>query len=636
MKINVGVAALFLTAIAVMTSPSLLGQASVSENEPASVYVDASQGSDANPGTASQPLKTVSAGAQKAMSNVAQGVGTRVMINPGVYREYVKITPRGRTGAAVTFQAAQPGTAIIAGSDVMTGWGSNGGGVYSHSWPYSFGCSTPSGLPAGTTAIALRQEMVFVDGNLLTQVLSRSAMRAGTFYVDTSGKQVYIWGSTGADPNVSTVEVSARIHTMDVDSVPNLVIRGLVFRHGAPCINDDSVNVNSSNNVLIDSSDFEWNNFGGFGFHGSTNLTLQNSVAAHNGGNGFQSWKDKNVLVQFVESDNNNWRGAMGNMYDYGMGGFKFMLTHGATVTQYFAYNNQAQGLWFDTDNKNITISNATLIGNKVANLQIELNIGPVSVTNSTLCYGDVGVNLINSTYLSLAGNTLYGNGGSTAHTQPQFYLEGKQGGRHFTDWETGQYHNVISSNISFSQNVFEDNGAHQYVFGTYMTGSDWTPFANTFSSNNNSWYDAATADAFSMPGKHIDLAGWKAATGQDSASLWSAPSTVTSTCAASAPTMSELHLSAEGKNYATSQGQATIDLSVKAPARSAVTLETGQLPSGVTASIHSPAAMDGHPAVTVRASPKAASQVVPLTIYARSGRQLRAVTVNVAINPEL
>lgn len=633
MTIRTGIAALFVAATLV-AAPSSFAQANVVENEPASIYVDANQGSDSNPGTISQPLKTVSAGEQKAMSNIAQGIGTRVMINPGIYREYVKVTPRGSTGAPVTFQATQPGTAIIAGSDVMTGWGSDGNGVYSHSWPYHFGCSTPGHLPSGTTAIALRQEMVFVNGNLLTQVLSRSAMQAGTFYVDTGRQQVYIWETSGADPNRSTVEVSARVHTMDIDSVPNLVIRGLVFRHGAPCVNDDSVNVNSSNNVLIDNADFEWNNFGGFGFHGSNNLTLQNSVAAHNGGNGLQSWKNKNLLVQFVESDYNNWRGAMGNMYDYGMGGFKFMMTHGATVKQYFAYHNQAQGLWFDTDNKNIAVSNATLIGNKVANLQVELNIGPVSVSNSTLCYGEVGVNLINSTYLSLTGSILYGNGGSSAHTRPQFYLEGKQGGRNFTDWETGQYHNVISSNISFSGDVFEDAGAYQYVFGTYMMGSDWAPFVSTLHSNSNSWYDSATSNAFAMPGKHIDLPGWRGATGQDSASQWSAPATVANTCAASAPNVADFHLSAEGKNYATSRGQATIDLTVKPLGVNTVNLTTGQLPTGVTASINASSTTGGHPTVTVRASPKAVSQTVPLTIYGRSGRQLHTVTVDVAINP--
>jgi hypothetical protein len=316
------------------------------------------------------------------------------------------------------------------------------------------------------------------------------------------------------------------------------------------------------------------------------------------------------------------------------MGGFKFMLTHGATVKQYFAYNNQAQGLWFDTDNKNITVQNATLIGNKVANLQVELNIGPVSVANSTLCYGDVGVNLINSTYLSLTGNVLYGNGGATVHTQPQFYLEGKQGGRSFTDWETGQYHNVISSNLSFSGNVFEDGGANQYVFKTYMMGSDWTPFVNTLRSNNNSWYDASKANAFAMPGKLISLSAWRAATGQDNASQWSAPATVLRTCAVPAPNVADFHLSAEGKNYATAGGQATINLTVRPLGSGTVALETGALPAGVTASVDTPATTGGHPTVTVKASSKAATKTVPLTIYARSGRQLHTVTVNVAINP--
>jgi hypothetical protein len=48
---------------------------------------------------------------------------------------------------------------------------------------------------------------------------------------------------------------------------------------------------------------------------------------------------------------------------------------HGAKVQNHFSYNNQAQGLWFDTDNKDIVIDNATLVGSANAALQIERTI---------------------------------------------------------------------------------------------------------------------------------------------------------------------------------------------------------------------------------------------------------------------
>ena len=65
------------------------------------------------------------------------------------------------------------------------------------------------------------------------------------------------------------------------------------------------------------------------------------------------------------------------------MGGFKLFQTRSTTVQNHYSYNNQAQGLWFDTDNQNITVTNATLVGNATRRSQIERNEGPITVQNS-------------------------------------------------------------------------------------------------------------------------------------------------------------------------------------------------------------------------------------------------------------
>ena len=68
-------------------------------------------------------------------------------------------------------------------------------------------------------------------------------------------------------------------------------------------------------------------------------------------------------LFNYDESDFNNWRGGQGALYNWGMGGTKLMCHGNTTVQNHYAYGNQAQGLWFDTDNKNITVTNATVAG---------------------------------------------------------------------------------------------------------------------------------------------------------------------------------------------------------------------------------------------------------------------------------
>src|SRR5882757_6618198 len=68
-------------------------QATVNEGlETAYIYVDAVKGSDTNSGTQSEPLKTIGAAATLAQTNNQNSIGTRVTINPGTYRESLKLS----------------------------------------------------------------------------------------------------------------------------------------------------------------------------------------------------------------------------------------------------------------------------------------------------------------------------------------------------------------------------------------------------------------------------------------------------------------------------------------------------------------------------------------------------------------
>ena len=83
-------------------------QAIIDESrEKATLYVDAIKGSDSNPGTSQLPLKTVGAAATKAISNNQAGVGTKVIIRAGTYREGITMSFNTKdTTFPITFQAA--------------------------------------------------------------------------------------------------------------------------------------------------------------------------------------------------------------------------------------------------------------------------------------------------------------------------------------------------------------------------------------------------------------------------------------------------------------------------------------------------------------------------------------------------
>jgi hypothetical protein len=624
-------------AVLAIAGPVAHSQANVSENEASVLYVDAQNGSDSNSGASSSPLKTIQAALNKANINNQKGVGTKIIVNAGVYRESVNVDPvSGMTSAALTIEAATNGTAIIAGSEVLSGWSADSqySGAYVANWtPAQSTCALPSGWPA-VQPIALRTEMLFVNNSALTQVLAYSDLKPGTFFVKTTDGTVHVWPPAGIDPSSATVEVAARAKTISVVGRSNIVLRGLVFEHASSCINASGATITSSSNVLVDAIQASWNNWGGLAISGSSNITVQNSIGSYNGGVGFQGTKDQTTLYSNNETDYNNWRGAQATLYDWASGGAKFFQMRTTTVQSHSSYNNQAQGLWFDTDNQNITIDNATLVGSYNGALQLERNEGPITLQNSHLCSSGKGANVLTTEALTVKNNVFFNNGATNKY-EAQFYLAGTAGGFSLTNWQTGQVYNLITSGTVMSGNSFIDGAPGQFVFGTYLSGSDWTDFTSTLKSGNNTWYDSSTSSAFRIVnGKNVDLTGWQTATGADYNSVWAAPASSTaSLCAAPSAAFPDFNVSVDSGAYTMASGRATATVRVNSFNFGAVNLSVSGLPSGVTASFSNPSLTSGYSILTLTASSTSAAQTVPIILWAASGDRVHSATINLTVN---
>lgn len=611
-------------------------QAHVVENQTTLIYVDATSGSDSNSGTISSPFKTIQAAINKANTYNRASVGTKVIINPGVYRESVAIGNNNTTSATLTVQAATTGTAVIAGSDVLTGWTQQSPTVYSTAWTASSGaCSIPSSWPADFAPIGRRTEMVIVDGVPLTQVMSRADLVPGTFFVDATTSTMFVSPSSSTNMATAVVEAARRSQTLSVSGRSNIVLRGLVFRHAANCMNASSAAVNSSNNVLVDQIQANWNNWIGFGVFGSTNVTVQNSVANYNGGLGFSGTKDQATLFNFNESDYNNWRGAQAAYYDWAMGGTKFFQMRTTTVTNHFSYNNLAEGLWFDTDNRDILIDNATLSGNVQAGLQIERNEGPITLQNSLLCYSGQGANVLTSENVTIKNNTFYNNGG-TNKFQGDLYIAGTAGGIIINDWQTHQAYDLFTTKMILTGNSFQDSSSGQFVFGTYLGGSDWTSFWTTLSASNNKWYNSATTNAFRIPnGKTVNLSGWQSAISSDYSSTWAAaPASSAAACAAPSPSFADFSVFVDDRSYTMSSGRAVASVNVRSYGFGPVNLRVSGLPRGVGASFSQQSLVSGTSTLTITSSLAAVAQNVPITLWATSASRVHSVTFYVQVSP--
>jgi hypothetical protein len=632
------VLSIFLAVLAI-TGSRAHSQANVTENQTTYLYVDAQNGSDSNSGSSSAPLKTIQAAVNKADTNNQKKIGTKIIVNPGVYREAVSINPvSNQTSVPLTLQAASTGTAIIAASNVVKNWSADPShaGAYEASFAETQGtCSLPSGWPSSFNVIARHTEMVFVNGVPLTQVMSVGQMLPGTFFQDEANNFLHIWPASGTNIQTAVVEAASRQKTLSITGRSNIVVRGMALRHAANCINTSGATVTSSSNILIDQVQATWNNWGGLSVSGSNNFTVQNSIASHNGGIGLQATKSQYGLFNFNETDYNNWRGAQAAFYDWGMGGFKLFQMRNTTVQNHYSYNNQAQGLWFDTDNKNMTVTNATLVGSEQAALQIERNEGPITIQNSHLASSGSGVNILTSQKVTLKNNTFYNNGATNKY-QAQIFLAGQQNGITIYDWQTGQSYFLTTKDVVLSGNTIVAAASAQNVFGTYLSGADWADFANTLNASNNTWYDPATSNSFKVVnGKLVNLAGWQSAVGTDYTSRWAAPAT-SPAAATAAPKadFADFAVNLDNANYTMSSGKVAATARVSSYGYGTVSLKVTGLPSGVTASISNSNLVSGVAPITLTASSSAVNQTVPITLWAVSGSRVHTITFNVHVVP--
>jgi Cep192 domain 4/HYDIN/CFA65/VesB-like, Ig-like domain/Protein of unknown function (DUF1565) len=526
-----------------LTATLAHAQAQVNESlETASIYVDAVNGNDSNPGTQGAPFQTISKAFSVATTNNYKDIGTLIVVNPGTYRETLNlIATQSTTSLPITVEAATNGTVIISGADVWTGWQAYSGkaGVYSQAWPYQWGECPGDTNPAAPYQedILLRREMIFVNGQLLTQAMSMNQLvYPGMFYVDEANGVVYVYPPNGMDMDTATVEVPTRSIDLNLGGWSNVVFRGLTFQDSNACRSGRAVDVYyGASNVLFDTDVFQWNNAKGLTLDNPvSNVTVENSTAAYNGQTGFGDFQASGILWQNDVTEFNNWRGAMASFYAWGSAGAYFFQEHNGTLTNFTAAYNQTNGIHWDTDNADITAANVIAEGNLESGLFDEKNEGPVTISGSTIAGNNSapgastaggGLMVRNSTNLAVTGTSLFENGAA------QVSVVGQSGGITVTNWETGRVYNLVTGSITLLQNIFEGTSPVQYLLSDgLLTGTDWTTFQSTLISNSNTWWSGENALPFDVPtpsmNTYVDFGGWQNATGQDlSGSSFAQPS---------------------------------------------------------------------------------------------------------------
>lgn len=189
-------------------------------------YHVAIDGSNSNPGTVSQPLRTISYASQLAEP------GDEIVIHEGIYRE--RITPlRGGESETrrIVYRAARNEKVSIKGSEVVTGWKKHSGTVWKVILPNSFfGDYNPftdtiwgdwfndHGRKHHTGEVYMNDRSFFesatLDGVLEPVPVEDAVDREGSiysWYCESDDKNTTIYANFhGSNPNKELVEINVR------------------------------------------------------------------------------------------------------------------------------------------------------------------------------------------------------------------------------------------------------------------------------------------------------------------------------------------------------------------------------------------------------------------------------------------
>lgn len=476
-----------------------------------------------NPGTRTLPFKTINQAVAVALANNINSVATKIAIKAGTYRESISMPMNGHeTSAAIIFEAE--GQVIISGSDIWKGWQRQDNNSYTHSWPYKWGLAAiPAGWEPQVTVrnIVRRREMVFVNGAPLDQVLSYSQMKAGSFCVDENAAQIYITPPDGTNMETAVVEVAVRAPLFRASGKTNLVLRGIIFQHDNSPVDDRAVLISNSSNILVEDCRFRLNNWHGLGFNRSRNLIVRRNLANRNGGAGMTTWKTNKVVFEDNETSYNNRRGVKGEFTGWTVAGMKNLRLHGGIFLKHKSLQNNAHGMWFDTDCEHIIVNKAVIGDNLRMGLYLEANQGPINLQNSIICHNrEYGVLIANSAEVTLDGNVIYGN------AKTQIMVSGLyEASRREKNWETQMEMALLARNGTWLHNAIVGTDASQLLVGTTLSFALWNHFVDSLTSNRNLWFNAQNINVFQLPGgTQVNFRTWRLMNGQDYTSRFADP----------------------------------------------------------------------------------------------------------------
>lgn len=368
------------------------------------LFVDAgaAEGGD---GSADHPFKTIQGGVDRAQA------GDTVTVRKGVYLEQIKLSRGGTADQPLIIRASPIGSVVVDGADPLKGFEEDASHPTTDStkvWvcrayqsPYvpmgnDFNLRT-DWLKEGEVGkqqveLVSRNDMIWLDGRFLDEVDTPEQLRFGTFWVDRDKGGLYLPLIATDRPEDHLIEATERGTLFSSDLGCSFVhLRGFHFTRASGGGGKAVLKIGSytSQGWVAEDDVADWGSWSGIQIYGRNNQVLRN-VAADNGCEGIQGIIHDTVL-DGNSSLRNNWKGIRDT---YESGGGKFTESGNVTIRNHLAAYNRGPGLWFDCNNKKITVEKSRFHDNKYAGIFMEISSGPTAIRENT-CWANQGGGIV-------------------------------------------------------------------------------------------------------------------------------------------------------------------------------------------------------------------------------------------------
>ncbi len=468
-------------------------------------------------GSVSMPFPTISWAVAYGQMLRRHGYAVHVVVSPGVYREAVRVGWAGDDPAPLVIESEVPGEAVVSGADPATMWNPIGDtGIVASPWDEHWGlASIPGGWDGVTVPDGVRRrEAVFVDGQSLGQVLQASELVPGSFLVDESQGQLVVDPPAGVtDLAAHRVEVARRNRALQIHGgARSVAVKGFTFEGTATALEHYMAYVSDGADILIENNTFRHSSWGGLGVCCTDGVTVRDNVAVDNGGNGFDTYRAQNALVEGNRIAENNTRGARFGYTGWSVAGSKHLLLHDALFRDNTYEHNYARGLWFDTDVVDVVVDGDRSCHNGRDGVFIEAVQGPLTIEHSISCNNDgAGVAVGTSGNVVLAHSSLVDN------RSGQLEFTGERL-RTWTDHVTGARVTMGDfANWLLVDNSFVSSGAAPLVSAPVIPFDDWDALlrGGEISASGDRWSRPSMVDAIQLAGSTTyPVSSWYRQTG--------------------------------------------------------------------------------------------------------------------------